>query len=57
MNIKLKKIGGTFFSTKEMGTGLGLLTSNCIIEKHNGTIQITSEVNTGDEVTVFLPTS
>jgi PAS domain S-box-containing protein len=53
---RLKKIGEPFFSTKEKGTGLGLLTSNRIIEKHNGTIKITSEVNKGTEVRVFLPT-
>lgn len=54
---RLKKIGEPFFSTKEKGTGLGLLTSNRIIEKHNGTIQITSEVNKGTEVRIFLPTN
>jgi signal transduction histidine kinase len=54
---RLKKIGEPFFSTKEKGTGLGLLTSNRIIEKHNGTIKINSEVNKGTEVRVFLPTS
>jgi PAS domain S-box-containing protein len=54
---RLKKIGEPFFSTKEKGTGLGLLTSNRIIEKHHGTIKITSEVNKGTEVRVFLPTS
>jgi two-component system, sporulation sensor kinase A len=54
---RLKKIGEPFFSTKEKGTGLGLLTSNRIIEKHNGTIKIDSEVNKGTTVRVFLPTS
>ncbi|MDM5329981.1 ATP-binding protein [Neobacillus sp. CF12] len=54
---RLKKIGEPFFSTKEKGTGLGLLTSNRIIEKHNGTIKIHSEVNKGTEVRVFLPTN
>lgn len=52
---RLKKIGEPFFSTKEKGTGLGLLTSNRIIEKHGGTIEITSEVNKGTKVRVFLP--
>lgn len=54
---RLMKIGEPFFSTKEKGTGLGLLTSNRIIEKHNGTIKIDSEVNKGTEVRVFLPNS
>jgi signal transduction histidine kinase len=52
---RLLKIGEPFFSTKEKGTGLGLLTSNRIIEKHNGTIKIESETNKGTEVKVFLP--
>jgi signal transduction histidine kinase len=54
---RLIKIGEPFFSTKEKGTGLGLLTSNRIIEKHNGSIKIDSEVNKGTKVRVFLPTS
>ena len=54
---RLKKIGEPFFSTKEKGTGLGLLTSNRIIEKHGGTIKIDSEVIKGTEVRVYLPTS
>jgi two-component system sporulation sensor kinase A len=54
---RLIKIGEPFFSTKEKGTGLGLLTSNRIIEKHNGSIKIDSEVTRGTEVRVFLPTS
>ncbi|MFP7300336.1 ATP-binding protein [Neobacillus niacini] len=53
---RLRKIGEPFFSTKEKGTGLGLLTSNRIIEKHNGTIKISSEVNKGTEVRITLPT-
>lgn len=54
---RLKKIGEPYFSTKEKGTGLGLLTSNRIIEKHNGTIKIDSVVNKGTEVKVFFPAS
>jgi two-component system sporulation sensor kinase A len=52
---RLLKIGEPFFSTKEKGTGLGLLTSNRIIEKHNGTIKIESETNKGTEVRIFFP--
>jgi signal transduction histidine kinase len=52
---RLLKIGEPFFSTKEKGTGLGLLTSNRIIEKHNGTIKIESQINKGTEVRIFFP--
>jgi signal transduction histidine kinase len=52
---RLMKIGEPFFSTKEKGTGLGLLTSNRIIEKHNGTIKIESQINKGTEVRIFFP--
>jgi two-component system sporulation sensor kinase A len=50
----LQRIGQPFFTTKEKGTGLGLMISMKIIEKHNGTIHISSE-NNGTEIEVTLP--
>jgi two-component system NtrC family sensor kinase len=46
-----------FFSTKEVGkgTGLGLAISYSIIQKHNGTIEVESEVGKGSVFTVRLP--
>lgn len=46
-----------FFTTKQVGSGagLGLSTAFGIIEKHNGTIQITSTENKGTDVTITLP--
>jgi len=46
-----------FFSTKEVGkgTGLGLAISYSIIQKHNGTIKVESEVGKGSTFTVILP--
>jgi two-component system sporulation sensor kinase A len=52
---QLKRIGQPFFSTKEKGTGLGLMTSKKIIEDHGGTIHITSKVNEGTTIEVYLP--
>ncbi|MDH5203505.1 MAG: PAS domain S-box protein [Nitrospirota bacterium] len=44
-----------FFTTKGSGTGLGLTITHKIIEKHNGRIEVKSEVNKGSVFKVFLP--
>lgn len=46
-----------FFTTKDVGkgTGLGLSISFGIIEKHNGTIDVESEVGQGAEFIITLP--
>lgn len=54
---KLKKIGEPFFTTKENGNGLGLMVSYKIIENHNGTVYIESEVNKGTTFNIVLPAS
>ncbi|MFE8702846.1 PAS domain S-box protein [Cytobacillus sp. FJAT-54145] len=51
----LSKIGQPFYTTKENGTGLGFMISKNIIENHNGTVKIISEVNKGTSVEVMLP--
>ncbi|MYL64630.1 PAS domain S-box protein [Bacillus hwajinpoensis] len=52
---KLKTLGEPFYTTKEEGTGLGLLSSFKIIENHHGTIDFISEVGIGTEVTIRFP--
>jgi len=51
----IKRIGEPFFTTKEKGTGLGLMISHKIIEDHGGSMNIMSEVNHGTIVEISLP--
>lgn len=53
----LPKVFDHFFTRKDPreGTGLGLALSKSIIEEHNGTIQISSTVGVGTEVSIHLP--
>ncbi len=46
-----------FFTTKEVGkgTGLGLAISYSIIQKHEGTIEVESQVDKGSTFTIILP--
>jgi len=52
---RLAKIFDPFFSTKEMGTGLGLSVVYGIVERHGGTIDIRSDVGKGTTVVIRLP--
>ncbi|MGG0936931.1 PAS domain S-box protein [Brevibacillus centrosporus] len=52
---KLDKIGDPFYTTKEQGTGLGMMITQKIIQHHKGVMQFESEVGKGTTVTVLLP--
>lgn len=53
----LEKIFEPYFSTKEVGTGLGLPIAKKIIEDHGGSIKASSKKNEGTRILVTLPTS
>ncbi len=51
----LENIGIPFYTTKQKGTGLGMMTSFKIIESHSGTMEITSKEGKGTVVKITLP--
>jgi two-component system, sporulation sensor kinase A len=50
----LKRVGEPFFTTKESGTGLGIMNSKQIIENHHGTVHFWSDEK-GTIIEVILP--
>ena len=54
---RLSRLGEPFYTTKEKGTGLGLMVSFKIIKNHGGSIQVQSQVGQGTTVDVVLPVS
>lgn len=52
---RLLKIAEPFFSTKEKGTGLGLMICQRIVEDHGGMINIESVVGQGTTVEIIIP--
>ncbi|PZE20336.1 PAS domain-containing sensor histidine kinase [Paenibacillus xerothermodurans] len=54
---RIPRLGEPFYTTKEKGTGLGLMVTFKIIENHGGRTRIVSEVNKGTTVEITLPTA
>ncbi|CAM4009262.1 PAS domain S-box protein [Paenibacillus alkaliterrae] len=52
---RLPKLGEPFYSTKEKGTGLGLMMCFKIVEDHHGHIQIKSKPGKGTMFDIILP--
>jgi two-component system, sporulation sensor kinase E len=52
---RIPRLGEPFYTTKEKGTGLGLMVSFKIIENHRGQLQIQSELNVGTTVSIYFP--
>lgn len=53
---RIPTLGEPFYTTKEKGTGLGLMTCYKIIESHKGQLSIHSEVNKGTTIEIVIPT-
>ncbi len=51
----IPKLGEPFFTTKEKGTGLGLLVCRRILEAHNGSLIVSSQEGVGTTVDILLP--
>ncbi|WP_306821497.1 PAS domain-containing sensor histidine kinase [Metabacillus litoralis] len=52
---KIKRLGQPFYTTKERGTGLGLMVSYKIIEEHQGQVEVESEEGKGTTFHITLP--
>lgn len=52
---QLDKVGEMFHSTKEHGTGLGLVVCQKIIQDHQGSLTLESEIGRGTVVSIRLP--
>lgn len=52
---QLSRIGRPYYSTKEKGTGLGLMICFEIIQRMNGKILVESKVGKGTKFTILLP--
>lgn len=53
--IRIPRLGEPFYTTKENGTGLGLMVSYRILEEHGGSLTIESEPEKGTTVHITLP--
>ncbi len=51
----LTRVFDPYFTTKQTGSGLGLATSHAVVQKHGGSIAVTSTLGEGSLFTVLLP--
>ncbi|MBY6037360.1 PAS domain S-box protein [Fictibacillus nanhaiensis] len=52
---RLATLGEPFYTTKEKGTGLGLMICYKIVENHHGKIKIESKIDDGSTFSIMLP--
>lgn len=51
----VNKIFDPYFTTKQLGSGLGLATAYSIIKKHDGHITVNSQLGKGTTIFIYLP--
>ncbi|KPV59587.1 histidine kinase [Paenibacillus sp. A3] len=51
---RIPRLGEPFYTTKEKGTGLGLMVTFKIIENHGGSMKISSEQGKGTTVDIYI---
>jgi signal transduction histidine kinase len=51
----LSRVGTSFFTTRETGTGLGVVLAKNVVAQHGGTFHLASERGRGTTVTIQLP--
>ncbi|MBK7073112.1 MAG: sensor histidine kinase [Myxococcales bacterium] len=54
---ELARLGTSFFTTRDGGTGLGVVLASTVVAQHGGTIRYDSTPGRGTTVTVRLPTA
>ncbi len=54
---QIPNLGKPFYTTKEKGTGLGLMVCYKIIEAHHGHMAIQSEIGIGTTMVITLPST
>ena len=52
---QISRVFDLYYTTKDMGTGVGLALTHKIIADHRGTIEVTSEVGVGSAFQIELP--
>ncbi|MCF2945017.1 ATP-binding protein [Paenibacillus tarimensis] len=52
---QLQKMGQPFYTTKDKGTGLGLMVSYKIVDNHKGKIRVDSRLGTGTTMDIIFP--
>ena len=53
----IEKVFDPYFTTKQQGSGLGLASSYSIARRHDGHIELESELGKGSSFTIYLPVS
>ncbi|HYK73484.1 MAG TPA: HAMP domain-containing sensor histidine kinase [Pseudoneobacillus sp.] len=52
---QIEQLGNPFFTTKETGTGIGIMVCYRIIEALGGTLEVSSEVGKGTHFSILVP--